>query len=136
MYLIEKNCSQLPTDASITERQVLHSPELHSLADTNATPGTLSLPPGQPFGSNVTASTAFFTLGTQETSPSTFETTLVKFTPGGPGGVLPISDQFAPKLGLAVATAWCVRSEILYSPSEISLRMQGAHALCTLPHCS
>jgi len=85
-------------------------PELSSLADgTNATPGTLSLPPGHPF-SNVTASTVFFTLGTLETSPSIFETTVIKFTPGGPGGVLPIDSQFAPKLGLAVGTAWCVRS--------------------------
>ena len=84
-------------------------PELSSLADTNAAPGTLSLPPGHPFG-NVTASTAFWTLGVQETSPSTFEITLIKFTPGGPGGILPISGQFAPKLGVAPATAWCVRS--------------------------
>jgi hypothetical protein len=84
-------------------------PELSSLADTHATPGTVSLPPGHPFGF-VTASTVFFTLGVQETSPSTFEVVLVKFTPGGPGGILPISSQFAPKLGVTPATAWCVRS--------------------------
>jgi len=85
-------------------------PELSSLADgTNATPGTLSLPPGHPF-SNVTTSTGFLTFGTLETSPAIFETTVIKFTPGGPGGVLPIDSQFAPKLGLAVGTAWCVRS--------------------------